>query len=143
MQVQDSDWCRICAGGLLPSRTILCLAISDSDTRGSETLLANAPSSLEPLQLPGCGFGKTDRAWWWTVNVTRKEKKNVQEKHYMPGSVQCGTNRSTLKPRRPLKFKTKDSPTCSLRNSVCIEERKKIEKEREEEEPKQFFLGPK
>jgi len=35
-------------------------------------MLADAPSSLEPLQLPGCGFGKTDRAWWWTVNVTRK-----------------------------------------------------------------------
>ena len=58
-------------------------------------MLADAPSSLEPSQLPGCGFGKTDRAWWWTVNVTRKEKKNVQEKHNMPDSVQCGTNRST------------------------------------------------
>jgi hypothetical protein len=45
--------------------------------------------------------------------------------------------------QRPRKLKTKDSPTCSLPNSVCIEERKKIEKEREEEEPKQFSLKPK
>jgi hypothetical protein len=43
----------------------------------------------------------------------------------MPDSVQCGTNRSTLKLWRTRKFKTKDSPTCSLPNSVCIEERKK------------------